>query len=169
MEARLGVSEPSMDMSSPNSNLARRLNAELPKRPWTWIGIWVVLAAVQIVSPLWYLAADSCSYLSIARSLAQGHGALNLGNPHLVYSVGYPLLISPLYHLSETPFLLLTAFHALAAALFVAGVYTWAKRLLPEAALPITLLSLGQVTVLSLFRRALSEAAFMPLLIWTVN
>jgi hypothetical protein len=40
---------------------------------------------------------------------------------------------------------------------------------MPEAALPVALLSVGQVTVLVIFRRALSEVVFMPLLIWAVN
>jgi hypothetical protein len=137
--------------------------------PLAWLGLWAALAAVQIISPLWYLAADSPGYLSIARSLAIGQTPTNLGSPHLVYAVGYPLLICPVFWTPDPPFLLLSVLHAGAATLYLAGVYSWARRLLPEAALPTALLALGQVTVLTLFRRVLSEAMYMPLLIWTIN
>src|SRR5262249_13406774 len=76
---------------------------------------------------------------------------------------------TPVFWIETTPFLLLSALHALAATLYLAGVYAWARRLRPEAGVMVALLSLGQVTALVLFRRALSEAVFMPLLIWTVN
>jgi hypothetical protein len=137
--------------------------------PLAWLGLWAALAAVQIISPLWYLAADSASYLSIARRLARGQVPTNLGSPHLVYGVGYPLLISPVFWAGDPPFLLLSVLHTGAATVYLAGVYVWARRLIPEAAVPIALLALGQVTVLGLFRRALSEAIYMPLLIWTIN
>src|SRR6516225_6314779 len=59
--------------------------------PPTWLCLWAVLAAIQIISAHWYLAVDSASYLSISRSLALDRVLANLGSPQLAYSIGYPL------------------------------------------------------------------------------
>jgi hypothetical protein len=128
-----------------------------------------VLLAAQVISPLWYPGYDSVRYLSVARSAAGGGPVTNLGSPHLVYGVGYPLLMSPVFLGGPGPFLLLSVVHVGLAALYVAGTYVWARRYVPEAAGLIALLAVANAVVLVTLRRALSEAAFLPLMIWTVN
>jgi hypothetical protein len=134
-----------------------------------WLAAWGALVAVQLVSPLWYATHDASRYLSIARSTATTGQPTNLGSPHLVYGAGYPLLISPAFLFGPYPFLWLSAAHALMAALYLAGVYVWARRYVPEAAVPFALLAVGNCIVLTLLRRPLSEAAFLPVMIWAAS
>jgi hypothetical protein len=141
----------------------------LRQRPaWLWFAGWGVLLAVQIISPLWYPGYDAVRYLSIARSAMGGHAA-NLGSPHLVYGVGYPLLISPVFLSGPFPFLWLSLLHAALAAVYAAGTYLWVRRQVAEAAVFIALLAVANSLVLVTFRRALSETAFLAVMIWTVN
>ncbi len=133
--------------------------------PWLLLG-WAVLALVQIISPLWYPTPDACCYLSIARSLISGSPPTNLGSRNLIFGIGYPLVISPAFLLDSTPFLFISAINAALAMLYVAGVLVWARRRAAVAAWPIALIAVGNAIVLAMFRRALSEAAFMAVLIW---
>jgi hypothetical protein len=127
-----------------------------------------LLLAVQTISPLWYPGYDAVRYLSIARSAASGN-LTNLGSPHLVYGIGYPLLLSPVFWCGPFPFLILSLVHAAFAVLYVAGTYFWARRHIPKAAVLIALLAVANSLVLVTFRRALSEAAFVAVMIWAVN
>ena len=83
--------------------------------------------AIQ-VGPLWYPTPDAISYLSIARSIALDHVAANHGGSQLYYSIGYPLLISPVFLLDERPFLFLSLVHFLWAIVLILSVYCWARR-----------------------------------------
>ncbi|MBV9122410.1 MAG: hypothetical protein JO112_03480, partial [Planctomycetes bacterium] len=136
---------------------------------WLWLAAWCLLLAVQIITPLWYPTPDACAYLSIARSLAATARPTNLGDTYLMFPLGYPSLISPLFLVGGCPFLALTLLHAALSGLYLAGTYVWVRKHAPEAALPIALLAVGNVLVLGILRRALSEAAFLPLMIWLVN
>jgi hypothetical protein len=86
-----------------------------------------------------------------------------------MYGIGYPALISPVFLANAFPFLLLSMVHATLAGLYLAGTYVWVRRHAPEAALPIALLAVGNVIVLSILRRPLSEATFLPVMIWLIN
>src|SRR5207245_1205326 len=55
------------------------------------------------------------------------------------------------------------------AVVFLLGVHRWCARHTPEAAVPVTLLTMVNVSVWMLYRRPLSEAAFLAVLIWLVN
>jgi hypothetical protein len=148
----------------------RRIRQVLRPRPaLVWLVGWGVLLAAQVISPLWYPTYDSARYLSIARSAATAGRLTNLGSTHLVYGVGYPLLVSPVFQTGPFPFLLLSAVHAGLAALYLAGTYVWARRHVPEGAVPAALLAVANAVVLVTLRRALSEAAFLPVMIWAVN
>jgi hypothetical protein len=136
---------------------------------WLWLACAAVLAGAQIVTSLCYLTPDVCAYLSIARSLATTGTATNLGSPHLMYAVGYPFLISPAFLHDSFPFVLITLCHFALAVLYLVGTYVWVRRHAAEAAVPIALMALGNVIVLSIFRRALSEVLFLPVMIWLVN
>ena len=98
------------------------------------LACWVVLVGVQIITPLWYATADTCCYLSIARSLAHGETPTNLGSRNLIFGIGYPAVIAPAFLLSATPFLLVTAINAALATAYLAGVVVWARRYAPAAA-----------------------------------
>jgi hypothetical protein len=136
-------------------------------------GIILALLAIPLllqISPYWYPTPDASSYLSLARSIARDeHVPKNLGSEQLFFSLGYPLLISPAFLLADSPFLLLSIMNCGLGILYMLGVYVWARRNVPEAALVITALAVVNVDVLALYRRPLSEVAFMPLVIWTIN
>jgi len=133
---------------------------------------WLAVAGVSLllISPLWYPTPDSVCYLSIGRSLACDAEAHNLGSPHPMYSVGYPVLMAPILRLHvANPFLLLSILRALFAGAFLFGIRKWANGLLDVPADLIANLTLVNVVVLALFRRDLSEVAFMPLLFALAN
>ena len=100
--------------------------AAVNRRPMI-LALLVVLFGLQI-STLLYPTPDAVGYLSIARSIARAHVLANRGSPQLYYSVGYPLLISPVFCFGDRPFLLLSAIHAGLALAYLAGVYVWAGR-----------------------------------------
>ena len=127
---------------------------------------WTLLVFVQLVSPLWYATPDACAYLSIARSIATTGQPTNLGSPHLRYGVGYPFLISPVFLWQVSPFLVLSLLNAALAILYVIGTYIWVRRHVPQASLLIALFAAGNVIILCILRRPLSEAFFLPLMIW---
>jgi hypothetical protein len=133
------------------------------------VAAWALLVIVQLVSPLWYATPDACAYLSIARSIATTGQPTNLGSPHLRYGVGYPFLISPVFLWQVSPFLILSLVNAALAILYVIGTYLWVRRHVPQASLLIALLAAGNVIVLCILRRPLSEAFFLPLMIWLLN
>jgi hypothetical protein len=135
---------------------------------WVWVALWSLLLIAQTIGPLWYKAPDSCAYLSIARSLATAGHPTNLGHDHLMYGVGYPLLISAVFLADADPFLLLSLVHTGLAIFYVTGIYFWSRRYAARAALAIALVAVGNVIVLCNFRRPLSEAFFLPVMIWLV-
>ena len=138
------------------------------QQPRRWLTVLAFLLAIQI-SPHWYPTPDGCSYLSIARSIAAGGMPTNLGSRQLYYAPGYPLLISPAFLFSDRPFLLLSIMQWLLTVVFMLGVYQWSRRLFPPAALVVTALATVNVEFWCLYRRTLSEIAFMAVLIWLVN
>jgi hypothetical protein len=134
---------------------------------WVMAGLFL-LFALQI-SPVWYPTPDAAGYLSIARNLGQRHTLANCGNRQLYYSPGYPLLISPCFLAGDAPFLLLSFVQWLFVGVFLWGVYHWASRVVPHGALLITILCGVNTSLWELYRRTLSEVAFMAVLMWVVN
>lgn len=122
-----------------------------------------------LIRPQWYPTPDSSAYLSMARSVAEGEGLQRFGSDLLWYPPGYAVLISPLFTISERPFLAISIFHLGLALLCAYGVYLWMQRLTPEAAVTLTLLAVTNVLFCIHFRRTLSELAFTCGLIWAVN
>ncbi len=121
------------------------------------------------VRPHWYPTPDSCAYLSMARSVANGEGLLRFGSEHLWYPPGYAVLLSPFFAISDRPFLAINLFHLALAMACAYGVYLWARRLVPEAAILVTLVAVTNVLFCMHYRRTLSELPFMCGLIWMVN
>jgi hypothetical protein len=65
--------------------------------------------------------------------------------------------------------LLLSVMHWLLAVVFMLGVYWWARRQLGVGALWLTGLVMANMSVWTLYRRTLSEAAFLAAMMWAVN
>ncbi len=129
----------------------------------------VVISAILLiqVNPYWIPKYDAEGYLSIAKSIAAGEGLTRHGNPHIFWAPGYPIAISPLFFVFGHSFLSISVAHWCLLILFLFGTYVWTKRIAPEYALSVAILSATNVGVLYYFRRTISEALFMPLLIWT--
>jgi hypothetical protein len=138
------------------------------RRPAPWLVVFAALLAVQI-SPWWYPTPDTVLYLSAARSIALHHRFGTLGNAQLGFPPGYPLLISPAFLLGDHLFLVVSIIHWCLAVALMLGVYRWAQRCCPDGALLLTGLVMVNVSTWIHFRRALSELAFMTVLIWTVQ
>src|SRR5580700_5419305 len=138
------------------------------QRPGLWLGLLAVVLMAQ-VRPWWIPQPDSRSYMSMARCLAEQGRMLNLGREHLWYFPGYSLLLSPLYLVSDHPYLLISAFQWLATALLMLGVYQWARSVVPQWAVWIAALSVVNAGVWFHAARVLSEVPFMCALIWSAN
>jgi hypothetical protein len=133
------------------------------------IAVFVVVGVVLLiqVSAEWIPTPDAAQYLSMARSLASGNGLTRFGDPHLFHAPGYAVVISPAFWFSTRPFLALSIIHWLLLLAFMAGTYFWLREQLPDHAVAMTVLCVMNVGVLYCYRRTLSEALFMPLLMWT--
>lgn len=138
------------------------------ERPAIWLAVAALVLTLQIC-PFWYPAPDGAAYLSIARSIAAGGPMARFGSAELSYPLGYPLLISPAFHIAARPFLALAMMNWVMAVIFMLGVYVWARRELGGGALWVTALVMANVSVWTVYRQTLSEAAFLALMIWTVN
>ena len=155
-------------LQTPPARAATVPSSIAPAGPSKYLLLLALLLAVQI-SALWYPTPDASGYLSIARSLAAGTGPTNLGSRQLYLAPGYPVLISPAFLLADEPFLVLSVIHWSLAVALMLGVYVWARRHLPAAALLLTAVVMVNVELWSLLRRTLSETAFMTLLVWEIN
>jgi hypothetical protein len=127
-----------------------------------------LLLAVQI-GPWYYEFGDADRYLSVARNLAQAHRLTCLGSPCLKYPPGYAAIVSPLFLIRERPFLELSILNWLLSVAFMMGVYVWARRVAPQAAVWIAALSVANNIFWIYHRRPASELAFVTVLVWTVN
>src|ERR1700730_10982659 len=150
-----------------SSRLERSL-LSVNQRPRLWLGLLVLLLMAQ-VRPWWIPQPDSRSYMSMARSLAEQGRMLNLGREHLWYFPGYSLLLSPLYLVSEHPYLLISAFQWTATALLMLGVYQWARSVVPQWAVWIAALSVVNAGGWFHGARVLSERPFLCALVWSAN
>lgn len=128
----------------------------------------VAVLLTALIGPLWYATPDAAAYLSIARRLSQGAPPHAFGQPQPSFPLGYPLLISPAFHIAPDPFVLLSVVNWLLAIAFMLATYQWMRRVVPDAAVLLTLLVMANINVWNLYRRTLSEVLFLPLLMWTV-
>jgi hypothetical protein len=130
---------------------------------WAWAAVGV-LVAMQLVSPWPYLTPDATAYLSMARSLAHQGTLLRFGDPHVRFGPAYPFVISPVFWLTDEPFLLITLLNTALLALFAIAIFGWARCVAPDAAPYAAAFAVVNVVVLAMFRRPLSETVFCPLL-----
>ncbi len=154
----------------PNDRIQRvrcLLNAT-QRSPRFWLILFGLLMAMQI-SPFWYPQHDGSVYLSIGRSLATAETMTNFGSSRIHVAPGYPLLISPAFYFGDRPFLVLSLMQWLLSVIAMLGIYTWARRLFPSAAILITGLAMLNTELWINYRRTLKEMAFLAILIWVVN
>ena len=131
------------------------------------LGILAVLLLAQTAA-WWIPGRDAGAYLSIARNLS--HGQIGrLGSPHLHYAPGYPLLVSPLFLLSDRPFLGLSLAQWVFALVAAWGALRWMRRHVGEAAPALLLLAFVNVGVWALYRATLGELAFLMLVMGAVE
>ncbi|MEO1994426.1 MAG: hypothetical protein ABGZ17_04040, partial [Planctomycetaceae bacterium] len=151
------------------SQSARRVERFLVasnRRPLWGLGITLLLLAMQI-GPYWYPECDASVYLSSARAMAQGRDLQYPDSPLDVGLPGYPLMLAPAFWFGDRPFLVLSAINWFIAAVGTMGVYLWARRRCPSAAVMITMLTMLNSATLLYYRRSLKELAVLTVLIWT--
>lgn len=140
----------------------------LDDSPLRWLALLAAVLALQI-GPWWFPTPDSAAYLSMARSLAETGTMRRFGSPHLYFSPGYPLLISPLFLLGPRPLLAISILHWLLAVLSMVGIYRWMRANWPGAAVLLTAFVMTNTSLWLYLRRPVSEMAFMAALVWAAN
>ena len=164
LPSQIGTANKRHASSLPYERALRAVN----ERPGLWLTLLAIVLAAQI-RPWWFPQGDGMSFLSMARSLAVDGRMTNMGSPHLWYFPGYSLLLSPLYLFGDHPFWLLSAFQWIAAIVFMVGVYSWAREIVPEWAVWIAAIAVANQGVWIHCARTMSEVPFMCGLIWSAN
>ncbi len=139
----------------------------LDQRSWALVVVLVLLLAMQI-KWWWQPTPDAACYLSIARHMSEGRLAL-FDTPHLKYAPGYPAIIAPAFWVSPRPFLAISLIHFALAVSVLGAVLVWFRRLTGPAALLLTAFVMVNVGLWAIYRRTLSELAFMAGLMWSVH
>ena len=130
-----------------------------------WISLLMGLVLLLQIQSWWRPTPDVAAYLSIARSLAAGDGPLRFGSHHLLYQPAFPFLISPLFRLSHEPFLLLSIFQVILAALTLFALWRWARTYYGAGAIVVVALTCANVCFLNFTRSILTEIPSMLLLL----
>jgi hypothetical protein len=104
------------------------------RRPRLWLALFAVLMAVQI-SPWLYPTVDGCLYMKTARDFL---AAPSLSEFRCLVPPGYPALITPAFLLGNRPFLAIAVLQWLMSVALIGGVYVWARRQFPSAAVLLT-------------------------------
>lgn len=133
-----------------------------------WILILAVIWLAVQISPLWYPTPDSAAYISIARGIAERHVLENHGRAQLYYSIGYPLLLSPLFVIDREPFLLISIMQFGLGLGVIALSYRWVKSIAAPHAAWIAAFTVCTTSFGSIHRRPLTESAFTAALLGSV-
>ena len=146
-------------------------SAPLPRasvwRSRFWLGAIALLLAIQITGR-WYPTPDAVRYLSAARSLAENGRLIALGQTP-GFPIGYSILVSPLFVLSDRPFLLISVLNWVLAVIFMIGLYRWFLTFTSTHALLLTGLVMVNVNLWLQYHRPLKEMAFLAFAIWSVQ
>ncbi|HXY34764.1 MAG TPA: hypothetical protein VEI07_11090 [Planctomycetaceae bacterium] len=141
-----------------------KLLAALKQRNGLALAALALLFAVQI-SPDLYPSVDGCLYLKTVSDFF----SQPLENFCCLVPPGYPLLIAPAFLFGDRPFLAVSILNWCLAVAMIGGVYVWARRLMPSAALVLTAAVAVNISLWTFYRRPTKEIATMAFLIWTVN
>ncbi len=142
---------------------------QMEQSPRRWLTLFAVLLAIQI-SPWSYdftpPLGDATGYFLAARLTVQGEV-----NPftHPGGLPGYPLMIAPAFLTGSRPYLAIAILQFVFAVGLMLGVYDWAKRHFPTAAVMLSGFAVINAGVWFYYRRTLKEIAFMMVLVWTAN
>jgi hypothetical protein len=139
--------------------------ARMVRRPVLWLVLFSIPLAAQ-VGPLWKPSPDPIGYLSIARQIAHGQPLRRLGSPSLHYAIGYPILVAPAFWLGDYPVVAIFFINWIFAVLTIVGVYLWARRDFPQAALLLTGLVVWNASYWSMYQEPLSEIPFTAAIVW---
>jgi hypothetical protein len=135
------------------------------RHPRIGLAVFAALMAVQI-SPWLYPTVDGCLYMKTARDFL---AAPSLTDFHCLVPPGYPALITPAFLFSNRPFLEIAVLQWLLSLVMMGGVYVWARRQFPDAALLLTAAVMVNISLWTYYRRPTKEIATLALLMWTVN
>ncbi len=135
------------------------------RRPRLWLALFALLMAVQI-SPWLYPTVDGCLYMKTARDFV---AAPSLSDFHCLVPPGYPALIAPAFLFGSRPFLAIAVLQWLLSVVMIGGVYVWARRQFPQAAILLTAAVMVNISLWTYYRRPTKEIATLALLMWTVN
>jgi hypothetical protein len=124
-----------------------------------------LLFAIQI-SPSLYPSVDGCLYL---KTVSDFFSAERLDDFCCLVPPGYPVLIAPAFLFGDRPFLAVSILNWLLAVATIGGVYVWARRLMPSAALLLTTAVAVNISLWTFYRRPTKEIATLAFLMWTVN
>lgn len=129
------------------------------------LALLALLFAVQI-SPWLYPSVDGCLYLKTVGDF--------LSTPRLddfccLVPPGYPVLIAPAFLFGDRPLLAVSILNWMLAVAMIVGVYVWARRLAPSAALVLTAAVAVNISLWIFYRRPTKEIAMLAFLMWTVN
>jgi hypothetical protein len=130
-------------------------------------GTWSALAARVTVPTVF---ADELIFISLAKSLARGDGALVRGTETFGYGIAYPAVLAPIYALADDG---VQAFHAVqvtnAALMASAAVpaYLLARTALPRGDALVVAAFTVATPLLALAAHVMTEALFYPAFLWT--
>jgi 4-amino-4-deoxy-L-arabinose transferase-like glycosyltransferase len=134
---------------------------------WRWIIAGLVLLSLVQFHPWCRSSRDGVGFLSIARSMFQPGGPTNRGSGVLHLPIGYPVLMSPLFAFSDTPFLAIAIQRWFITAAALVGIYIWLRKLTPHAAAVLLTALVGcNIMFWDNYRSQLSELPFMMWLVW---
>jgi hypothetical protein len=136
-----------------------------PRRDQFGLAALALLFAIQI-SPWLYPSEDGCLYL---RTVSNFLSTERLDDFRCLVPPGYPLLIAPAFLFGERPFLAVSILSWLLAVATIGGVYVWARRLMPSAALLLTAAVAVNISLWTFYRRPSKELATLAFLLGTVN
>jgi Dolichyl-phosphate-mannose-protein mannosyltransferase len=142
-----------------------KLFAAAKDRPRLWLAALACLFAAQI-SPWLYPSVDGCLYL---KTVSDFLSARRLDEFCCLVPPGYPVLIAPAFVFGDRPFLAVSILQWVLAVALIGGVYVWARRLRPSAALLLTTAVAVNISVWTFYRRPTKEIATLAALTWTVN
>lgn len=100
----------------------------LHKMPAFWILIAAAALYAPLVVPYWKPTWDSGTYITLAQSLAEGKGYSYLGDPHVKYPPGFPLLLTPILFLFGKNYLLMRALIAACAVGSIAAAFSLIRK-----------------------------------------
>ncbi|MEW4562612.1 glycosyltransferase family 39 protein [Bremerella sp. JC770] len=143
---------------------------------WLLVAIVVLGALIRLAAAVWwesripagerFFFGDSLSYEVLAQHLARGEDFI-YGDAYVARTPGYPLLLSPVYWVSDLPPTFAVRLIGIACGTLAIALAAWLARMLfdPVAAVLAALLVAFYPGAIAMSVFILSEAPFMPLML----